>query len=126
MTLRHLYIFLSVCQEGNMTKASKKLFMTQPSVSQAIKELEIFYQVNLFDRDGKRISVSDAGYKLLPIAENIIKNFEESKEIMKGNNIYQIKLGASATIGTYLLDNFISKAIDLKDMENCKFNCNNF
>lgn len=117
MTLRHLYIFLSVCQEGNMTKASKKLFMTQPSVSQAIKELEIFYQVNLFDRDGKRISVSDAGYKLLPIAENIIKNFEESKEIMKGNNIYQIKLGASATIGTYLLDNFISKAIDLKDVE---------
>ena len=48
---------------------------------------------------------------------NIAKNFEESKEIMKGNNVYQIKLGASATIGTYLLDNFISKAIDLKDVE---------
>lgn len=117
MTLRHLYIFLAVCREENMTKASKKLFMTQPSVTQAIKELEGYYQVNLFDRDGKRIRISDEGYKLLPIAENIIKRFEESKEIMRGNDFYQIKLGASATIGTYLLDNFISKAASLKNIE---------
>ncbi len=117
MTLRHLYIFLAVCQEGNMTKASKKLFMTQPSVTQAIKELEIFYKVNLFDREGKRITINDAGYKLLPIAENIIKSFEESKEIMRGNDIYQIKLGASATIGTYLLDSFINKTTNLKNIE---------
>ncbi len=40
MTFRHLKIFLAVCDAGNMTRAAKALYMAQPSVSQAIAELE--------------------------------------------------------------------------------------
>ena len=40
MTLRHFLIFLNVCDEEGMTKAAEKLHISQPSVSQAIKELE--------------------------------------------------------------------------------------
>lgn len=117
MNLRHLNIFLIVCQEENMTKASKKLYITQPSITQAIKELENFYETKLFERIGKRIRISNEGYKLLPLAKNIIRSFEESKSIMMGNSISEIKLGASATIGTYLLDNFINKANHLENIE---------
>lgn len=107
MTFRHLSIFLTVYKEKSMTLASKKLYMTQPSVTQAIHELEEFYGVRLFDRIGKRIKLNDESHKLMPIAENIIKTFEESKTLMKGIEVYELKLGFSATIGTYLIDDFL-------------------
>ena len=54
MTIRHLKIFLSVCKNNfNTTKAAEELHMTQPAVSLAIKELEQYYGVALFDRIGK-------------------------------------------------------------------------
>lgn len=45
MTTRHLKIFLEVYKSGSMTAAAKRLFMTQPSVSQAIHEMEEHYGV---------------------------------------------------------------------------------
>lgn len=48
MTTRHLKIFLNVYITGSMTAAAQKLYMTQPSVSQAIRELEEHYGVPLF------------------------------------------------------------------------------
>ena len=55
MTLRHLNIFIGVCELLNMTKTAEKLNMTQPAVSQAVAELEDFYSVKLFERLGKKI-----------------------------------------------------------------------
>ena len=52
MTLRHIKIFLSVFQNGGITKAADELRIAQPSVSLAIKELEDFYGTKLFDRIG--------------------------------------------------------------------------
>lgn len=48
MTFRHLEIFMSVYQNQSITKASKELHISQPSVSLAIKELEEKYQTPLF------------------------------------------------------------------------------
>lgn len=115
MTFRHLTIFLEVCREKNMTRAAKNLFMTQPSVTQAIKELEEYYSVKLFDRIGKKITMNKESYKLLPIAENILRLFKESKNIINENENYQISIGTSITVGTY----FITKINDiLKNYEN--------
>lgn len=56
MTIRHLRIFLSVCSNDcNTTKAAAELLMTQPAVSLAIRELEQYYGVQLFDRIGRRL-----------------------------------------------------------------------
>lgn len=109
MTLRHLNIFLTVCREKSMTKAAEKLYITQPSVTQAIKELEEYYSAFLFERTGKRIKISKEGYRLLPIAENIVKSFEESKNIMKNAFSYECTLGASVTVGTYFLSQLYEK-----------------
>ena len=48
MTLRHLEIFRSVCQAESITLAAEHLNMTQPAVSQTIRELESFYRTKLF------------------------------------------------------------------------------
>ena len=60
MNLRHLKIYLAVCEAENMTRAAKGLHMTQPSVSQAISELETYYGVRLFDRLNHRLFLTAA------------------------------------------------------------------
>ena len=78
MTLRHLKIFLQVCRELNMTRAAELLFMTQPSVSQAISELEDYYRVRLFERIARKIYITEDGYRLIAIAGNIVELFEKA------------------------------------------------
>ena len=50
MTLRHLRIFVAVCETGSMTAAASQLFIAQPSISLAVSEMEEYYGVKLFDR----------------------------------------------------------------------------
>ena len=62
MTLRHMIIFRTVCESDyNSTKAAEQLHMTQPAISLAIKELEQYYGVRLFDRIGRRLKITDSG-----------------------------------------------------------------
>ncbi|WP_235334084.1 LysR family transcriptional regulator [Pelosinus fermentans] len=108
MTLRHLYVFLCVCDEGNMTAAAKKLYIAQPSVSQAIFELEKHYNVKLFERLGRRLFITTAGQKLLTYARHIVNLNQEVEEAMReihDNGI--LRIGASVTVGTYILPSVI-------------------
>ena len=61
MTIRHLRIFEAVAREGKMGLAAKHLFISQPSVSQAIKEIEDYYGVKLFERLAKKLYITEAG-----------------------------------------------------------------
>ena len=67
MTIRHLRIFLAVCDTGSMTKAADQLFMSQPSVSQAVREMEEHYGVKLFDRISKKIFLTEQGQRVSPV-----------------------------------------------------------
>ena len=55
MTLKHLKIFVTVYQEESITNAARKLGITQPATSLAIRELETYYQTKLFERSGRGI-----------------------------------------------------------------------
>ncbi|MGI6537322.1 MAG: LysR family transcriptional regulator [Caldicoprobacterales bacterium] len=55
MTIRHLKIFIEVADSGKMSSAAKRLFISQPTVSQAIRDLEEYYGGLLFDRLSKKI-----------------------------------------------------------------------
>jgi DNA-binding transcriptional LysR family regulator len=108
MTLRHLYVFLCVCDEGNMTAAAKKLYIAQPSVSQAIFELEKHYNVKLFERLGRKLFITLAGQKLLTYARHIVNLNQEVEEAMREVNDNGIlRIGASVTVGTYILPSMI-------------------
>lgn len=110
MTLRHLLVFLHVCDEGNMTAAAEKLYIAQPSVSQAISELEKHYNVKLFERLGRKLYITMAGQKLLTYARHIVNLNNEVEEVMRNSNENSVlRVGASVTVGTYVLHEIIKK-----------------
>ena len=53
MTIRHLKVFIAVAQTGKMGAAAKELYISQPTVSQVISEIEEQYGVKLFERLSK-------------------------------------------------------------------------
>ncbi|AKN31581.1 transcriptional regulator [Clostridium carboxidivorans P7] len=109
MTLRHFKIFVAVCDKMNMTKASDTLFMSQSAVSQAISELENHYGLRLFERLSKKLYITQAGEKLLSYARYIIKlNIELENEMKTLNEKGSIRIGASVTVGAYVLPKLVS------------------
>ena len=65
MTIRHLSIFTAVAEYGTMCAAAEHLYLTQPTVSQAIRELEKHYHCLLFERLGKKLYLTEQGKLLL-------------------------------------------------------------
>lgn len=110
MTLRHFKVFLVVYTERNMTAAAKKLYMTQPSVSQTIKELESHYNVVLFERFPKALMPTPSGDVLFEYATNILEMNNELDDLMKqGSSQHIIRIGANDTAGSALLDDLVVK-----------------
>lgn len=104
MTLRHLSVFLVVCEENSMTGAAKRLHMTQPSVSQTIRELEDDYEVCLFERLGRRLYITPAGQSLLSYARQILSLTSQAEQALHSfSRTVPVRIGASVTIGEVFL-----------------------
>lgn len=110
MTLRHLRIFVAVCETGTMTAASDRLFIAQPSVSLAISEMEEYYGVRLFDRISRRLYLTESGRRVLQYARHIISLMDEmEQEVKNPDAVGRLRIGTSITIGSYLLPEYIKK-----------------
>ncbi len=109
MTIRHLRIFLAVCQNRcNTTQAAREMHMTQPAVSLAIRELERYYGVRLFDRIGRRLQITAAGERLRSFAERINSTFNDMEYQMRNwDEVGMLRVGASYTIGSQFLPGYI-------------------
>lgn len=111
-----LKVFQSVAKNLSFTKASQELFVSQPAITKHIQELETCYQTRLFERQGSKISLTEAGELLLKHSEKILddyKQLEYEMHLLHDEYIGELKLGASTTIAQYvlppLLANFITK-----------------
>ncbi|NLP35959.1 MAG: LysR family transcriptional regulator [Clostridiales bacterium] len=108
MTIRHLKIFIEVVDCGKMSTAATKLFISQPTVSQAIKELEEHYGCLLFERLSKKLFITEKGKKLLSYARNVVKQFEDLEAMMlESNYVEKIRIGATNTVGNCILGDVI-------------------
>lgn len=110
MTLRHLKIFIAVCEHGSTTKAAEALYLVQPTVSHSITELERYYKVILFDRINQRLVLTDAGKKLLMKAKEVVAGFEDFEElaVFQGKNP-KVRIGTSLTLGQTLIPHFLQR-----------------
>lgn len=113
MNLRHLKIFIMVADCKNMSLAAERLFISQPSVSQTIKELENYYGIKAFERLSKKLYITESGELLLKYARHLVQSFEEVETEMKnkGQNI-SLRIGSTITVGTCMLNDIIEKLED--------------
>ena len=108
MTLRHLMIFREVCRVQSITLGAEQLNMTQPSVSLAIREMESFYGVRLFERMNRRIYITEAGRTLLQYADTILSQYEESVQVLQeGRHTGSCRFGVHVTFGETVLPNIL-------------------
>jgi DNA-binding transcriptional LysR family regulator len=116
-----LKVFYTVAARLSFTKAATELFITQPAVSKHIQELEEQYKIKLFERNGSRIALTNAGEVLLKHTKNIFEIYREIDFDMSALINQQqglLRLGASTTISQYiippLLARFHQKLQDIK------------
>lgn len=109
MTIRHINIFLAVCEAGqNTTKAAEQLHMSQPAVSLAIRELEEYYGVALFDRIGRRLCITEAGKRFWEYASHISTMFDDMEKTLRDwEHLGVLRVGASITVGSRFLPGYV-------------------
>ena len=93
-----------------MRKAAELLYISQPSVSQAIRELEEYYNVKLFERISQKLHITEEGTLLLSHAQHIVDSFENMELAMKNiGKSTKIRIGGSVSVGTYLMNDIIER-----------------
>lgn len=94
---------------GKHHRGCKNLNMAQPAVSNAIRELEAFYQVKLFERMNRRLYITNAGEYLRGYADSILTQFEESRDILQDIAAStRIRIGSNVSFGANYLPKIIS------------------
>lgn len=83
MELRHLLYFKTVAETLNFTRAAEQLHISQPPLSRQIKELEQELNVQLFDRNHKRVTLTDSGKYFKRKVDEILQTLEEAKATAK-------------------------------------------
>ncbi len=106
INLGQLRIFQAVAQARSFTRAADVVHLTQPGVSKHIKQMEEYYGIPLFDRLGKKVALTQAGEILFEATQGImvsITTAEQRIEELKGLHGGKLVLGASFSIGIYVL-----------------------
>ncbi|WP_221799822.1 LysR family transcriptional regulator [Oceanobacter mangrovi] len=109
-TLRQLEVFIAIAQNGNLTRAADQLAMSQSAASSALKDLENQFDIQLFDRVGKRLQLNEQGRLLLPEALSLMEQaYNLQANLMQHSNTGKLRLGATLTIGNYLAVGMIAQ-----------------
>ncbi len=115
MELRHLTTFIHVCEFMSFSKAAEHLGYTQSSVTQQIQQLEAELGVELFERTGKRFSLSTKGLELLPYANRLTSLASETKAVIsnaqKPSGV--LRIGAIESTCNYILPPVLKQYLKL-------------
>ncbi|MCY4264705.1 MAG: LysR substrate-binding domain-containing protein [Gammaproteobacteria bacterium] len=102
-TLKQLEVFLAVASHENVSQAAQELAISQSAASTALKGLEQRFELNLFDRRGKRLLLNEQGQALQLRAAALISQARDLELTLKSRaEVGALKVGATLTIGNYL------------------------
>lgn len=112
ITLRQLQVFSSAARHLNYTRAAEELFLTQPAVSMQIKQLEESVGLPLFEQQGKKLFLTEAGRELFHYSREVNRQLEEAESVLaelRGLKRGRLDLAVVTTansFATHLLANF--------------------
>ena len=119
MNITQLKYFHAVATYHTASLAAERLYISQPSLSNAIKELEKEFSVNLFYRRYNGMFLTPAGMKLFNFVTDLLARYDEVERLMRsmGGGRKQLRLGIPPMISAFLLGDiyksFISKDRDI-------------
>lgn len=123
----YYHIFNAVARTGNISRASKELFISQPAISKAIKKLEDNLDTRLFIRNSRGVFLSEEGKILYEHTKNAFQEIEEGEAYLKKRNemeIGQVRIGVSTTLCRFVLlpylKSFVKEHPHIKIQINCK------
>ncbi|HYF62194.1 MAG TPA: transcriptional regulator CynR [Herpetosiphonaceae bacterium] len=106
MELRQLRYFLAVAEEGHFTRAASRLYVSQPNLSQQIRQLEDELGATLIDRSGRQARLTAAGEVLARHARRVLSELDDARlaiDELAGLRRGALALGAVQTVNGYLL-----------------------
>lgn len=115
MTLTELRYIVAVARERHFGRAAEACFVSQPTLSVAIKKLEEELDVKIFERGSSEVSVTPLGEEIVRQAQAVIEQAQSIKEIAKRGKdplAGALRLGIIYTIGPYLLPELVRHAIE--------------
>jgi LysR family transcriptional regulator, hydrogen peroxide-inducible genes activator len=115
MTLTELRYIVAVARERHFGRAAEACFVSQPTLSVAIKKLEEELEVKLFERGGSEVSVTPLGEEIVRQAQITLESAASIKEIARRGKdplAGPLRLGVIYTIGPYLLPDLVRNAIE--------------
>ncbi len=120
MNTQYLKYALEVEKTGSITRAARNLFMAQPNLSKAIKDLEEDAGYEIFHRTASGMAATEKGKKYLQYADHIVKQLEEMDKIAGEDALDQITFKVSIPRGSYIANGiaqFTSKMEEKKEID---------
>jgi DNA-binding transcriptional LysR family regulator len=109
-SLRQLEVFLAVARHENVTRAAAELGMSQSAASEALHELEHQFSLQLFERVGKRVQLSEVGRSLRGSAESLRAQATELEaRFSQHTSVSTLRVGATLSIGNYLAPQLMAR-----------------
>ena len=110
--LNALKTFITIAEHGSFSEAGRRLGLSQPAVSQAMEGLQKHFGVQLFERAGRSVRLTEAGQTLRPIARELLAGalrLEETMASLQGEVVGEMTIGCSTASGKYLLPGLIAR-----------------
>ena len=102
-SLKQVSVFLKVAHYENISRAADDLSMSQSAVSSSLADFERHYDMQLFDRKGKKLQLNELGRALRPEAQALFEQAESFEQLLQQENtVPALRVGATLTIGNYL------------------------
>jgi DNA-binding transcriptional LysR family regulator len=115
LDIYEMQVFLTAAETESFSEAGRRLQMSQPAVSMQIKSLEKRLNVELFQRSGRNIRLTEIGQVLVPMARELVSksvHIEEAVAALKGETIGVLRISCSTTAGKYVLPKLIGSFIE--------------
>ncbi len=109
-SLKQIEVFLETAHTLNITQAAERLAMSQSAASESLKSLENQFDIQLFDRVGKRLQLNDFGKIIRKQAESFLAQAQALEQALaKHEQVGELKVGATLSIGNYLAIHILSE-----------------
>jgi LysR family transcriptional regulator, low CO2-responsive transcriptional regulator len=112
LNLVELNVFTIAAETENFSEAARRLGVTQPTVSVQIRSLEDRLGVDLFDRSGRQVALTEAGRALVPMARDLLRRclgIEETMVSLRGDIVGLLQIACTTASGKYVLPHVLGE-----------------